>query len=228
VILIAPNGGLTPVGTPIAEFTRSAAKDPWSGPVRAMSDDGSYVFFDSPEALVPGATNHTLDTYQWHEGKISLVGSGTDPAPTYFLGYSPSYTPSGEKVESGSVFIGTHAKLVPQDVDSLGDIYAARVCDAESPCIKPPAGETAQCEGGSCQTPPPAPLDGTPSSLTFTGPGNVPTEVPSPLAVKKSVAKKTTKCKAGFAKNKRGRCVKKPKPKKRAKKSAHTDRRLSR
>jgi hypothetical protein len=149
-----------------------------------MSDDGSYVFFDSTEALVPQATNHTLDTYEWHEDPVSherslsLIGSGSDPAATYFLGYSPLYTGNGEKVEAGSVFIGTHAKLVPQDTNSVGDIYAARVCGVQTPCIQPPAGETAQCEGGSCQTAMAEPPVTTPGTLTAGASGNVP-----PLAV---------------------------------------------
>lgn len=104
--------------------------------------NGEYVFFDSQAALVPQATNDTLDTYEWHEDRqtgedtISLIGSGTSPAPTFFLGYSPYYTPSGRKVEAGNVFIGTHAKLSPQDTNSVGNIYDARICEAESLCAR--------------------------------------------------------------------------------------------
>jgi hypothetical protein len=153
-----PGGGV-PTGD--AEFTRSAGFASKSGP-RAMSDDGSYAFFDTPTPLVPQATNHTLDTYEWHNGAISLLSSGSEPGASYFLGYSPyEYTPAGSKtrvkVEGGNVFIGTHDKLVPQDTNSVGNIYDARVCEPESPCIKPPAGETAQCLGDTCQTPPAAP-----------------------------------------------------------------------
>jgi hypothetical protein len=148
--------------------------------VRAMSDDGSYVFFDSPEALVPQAGNGTLDVYEWHEDlvsgarSVSLVGSGADAAPSYFLGYSPYTTPGGVKVEAGSVFIGTHARLVAQDTGSTGDIYDARACVAESPCIGPPAGGTAQCEGGACQSPPVEPVFQTLATLSASGSGNVP------------------------------------------------------
>ena len=147
-----------------AEFARSASEGPADGPVQAMSENGEYVFFDTPEALVPQATNHTLDTYEWREDPVtgeqalSLIGSGSDSAPTFFLGYAPYMLPDGRKVEGGSVFIGTHAKLTPQDTNSVGNIYDARVCEAESPCIEPPASETKQCEGSSCQTPPPTPL----------------------------------------------------------------------
>jgi hypothetical protein len=140
-------------GAGSAWFARSASGEPASGPVTAMSANGEYVFFDTPEKLVPQAENHTLDTYQWHDGRISLVGSGSDPAPTYFLGYSPYYLPDGSKIEGGNVFIGTHAKLSSQDTNGAGNIYDARICEPESPCIEPPPSPTSQCEGNSCQTP---------------------------------------------------------------------------
>jgi hypothetical protein len=140
--------------------------------VRAMSDDGAFVFFDSKGALVSGATNHTLDVYEWHEDptthvrSVSLIGSGSDSAPTFFLGYSPNpFAGTVQAREGGNVFIGTHARLAPQDTNNVGNIYDARVCEPESPCIGTPPGETAQCAGGSCQTPPAAPPDPTASLL---------------------------------------------------------------
>jgi hypothetical protein len=206
-----PNGA-PPVSN--AFFERSQGGSGGYTPVRAMSDNGEYVFFDSADPLVSQATNDTLDTYEWHDGRISLIGSGTSSAPTFFLGYSPYYLPDGEKVEAGNVFIGTHAKLSPVQTNSVGNIYDARVCEPESPCIAPPSGETAQCEGGSCQTPPAAPPDpvatllAPPSAATLTGP---------PPATK--VTKKTTpKCRQGYVRKKvkkKETCVKKPK------KSAH-------
>ncbi|MGH2878645.1 MAG: hypothetical protein ACRDK4_03430 [Solirubrobacteraceae bacterium] len=147
-----------------ALFGRSAG--PLSGsaePVRAMSDDGSYVFFDTAEALVPQDANGTLDVYEWHEGKLALVSSGSDLEPSFFLGMSAN---------ASNVFIGTHAKLLAQDTDRSGDVYDAHICSESEPCPKPPAGETAQCEGDACQIVPPAPIDQTPGSLTFSGAGN--------------------------------------------------------
>jgi hypothetical protein len=210
-------GGGTPSGN--AQFTRSSPRNLASAPVRAMSEDGSYVFFDTPTPLLPGATNGTLDVYEWHDGRISLISSGAQAGPSYFLGYSPYVTPGGETVEGGNVFIGTHARLVPQDTNKVGNIYDARICVAESPCIKPPPGETAQCEGASCQSSPVEPLDATPTSLSFSGPGDILSE-PSP-AVKTVQGKAAVKCRKGTVR-KKGKCVKKPKEKakKRAKKSA--------
>jgi hypothetical protein len=167
-----------------AEFTRSASYQAASGPVQAMSDDGSYVFFDTSEALVPQATNGTLDTYEWHEDALtredtlSLIGSGTDAFPSYFLGSSPYSLPDGTKVEAGNVFLGTHAQLVPQDTNTVGNIYDARICEALSPCIVPPTGGTGQCEGGSCQGASVAPLFQTPVTLAAGASGNIQPEPP--------------------------------------------------
>jgi hypothetical protein len=212
--------GVAPTGN--ALFTRSARNSDASGPVRAMSNNGEYVFFDTPTPLVPGVTNGSLNVYEWHDGTISLLNSGSEPGPSFFLGYSPYVTPGGKVVEGGNVFIGTHDRLVAADTNSVGNIYDARVCVAESPCIQPPPGETAQCEGASCQSTPVEPLDATPTSLSFSGPGDVSSSAASPA---KTVTKKTIpKCKSGYARKKvkkKEECVKKPRKKSKAKKTNH-------
>jgi hypothetical protein len=170
-------------------FERSAPENASSGPVPAMSDNGAYVFFDTADALVPQDDNHTLDVYEWHEGRISLISSGQDSAPSYFLGESPNVTSTGEQVEAGNVFFGTHARLVPQDTDSDGDLY-----DARSAGGFPTSGTgTGVCEGDACVNVPSMPIDSTPVSLTFSGPGNL----AAPLAAgteKKKAEKKAVKC----------------------------------
>jgi hypothetical protein len=209
--------GAPPVSN--ALFARSAPANPASGPMRAMSDDGSYVFFDSADPLVSTAENHTLDVYEWHEGRIALISSGSDTDPSFFLGASPLYTADGEKVEGGNVFFGTHAKLVAQDIDSNGDVYDARICREAEPCIKPPSGGTAQCEGDACQKPPAEPTDETPASLAFSGAGNFSDEAVSRVAPKvvpptraQELAKALATCRKG-AKRKRTVCEKKARTK---------------
>ena len=227
----AANGSLTVIAAAGAEFARSAMgqSEVASAPVTAISENGEYAFFDTPEKLVPQASNQnpphpTLDTYEWHDGQISLIGEPKDPSPTFFLGYSPYYLPNGSKVEGGNVFVGTHAKLSTQDTNALGNVYDARICEPESPCIEPPPGESAVCLGGSCQAPPPLPAFQSPASLTLSSSGNIATEAPPPT---KTVTKKTTACKKGFVRKKvkkKQTCVKKPKPKKRAEKAGHNGR----
>jgi hypothetical protein len=151
--------GAPPVSN--AYFERSNDSTSYE-PVRAMSDNGQFVFFDSADPLVPGASNGRLNAYEWHDGVISLIGSGSDASPTYFLGYAPNPQAHSEEArEGGNVFIGTHAQLTSQDTGGFGEIYDARVCETESPCFEPPPGETLQCEGSSCQTPAIAPPDPT-------------------------------------------------------------------
>jgi hypothetical protein len=157
-----------------AQFASRSASlaDQAGGPMRALSDDGSYAFFDTADGLVPQDQNHTLDVYEWHEDvshedTISLISSGQDPAPSFFMGAS---------ADGSNVFVGTHARLVPQDGDSAGDLYDARICEPDrgNPCIKPPTSGTGQCAGDACHNPPSPPIDAPPISLTFSGAGNVP------------------------------------------------------
>jgi hypothetical protein len=161
-----------PTGAPAvsnALFARSAVAWDSSGPVRALSDDGTYAFFDTADPLVANDGNGTLDVYEWHEGHVALISSGRDSAPSFFLGTSP-LSVGGDLVEAANVFIGTHARLVSEDTDTNGDVYDARICSAAAPCIKPAAGQTGQCEGDACHPTPPTPVDNTPASATFTGP----------------------------------------------------------
>ena len=79
-----------------------------------------------------------------------------------------------------------------------------------------PAYDSKRRVNGSCGT---AALDlmGAPASATFSGPGNI--APPPPLVPAKVTKKKTVKCKKGFVKNKKGKCVR-SKSKKKAKKSS--------
>ena len=214
-----PNGATPLVGS---EFARSAVRldNPSGRPPRPISEDGSYVFFDTAESLVPQATNGKVDVYEWHEepesqvSTLSLIGSGESSSSSFFLDSS----------ENGSnLFFGTHARLVQQDTDSEGDLYDARICEPANgdPCIKPSASETAQCEGDACQSSLPTPVVATPSTLTASGVGNVTSEgapeqkgkpKPKPKPKKKTAKKKTKE-------NKKPK--KKPKSKARRTKTLH-------
>jgi hypothetical protein len=178
--------GAPPVSN--ALFDRSVFESP-AGPPRAMSNDGSYVFFDSADALVPQDTNGTLDVYQWHEGRISLISSGHDSAPSFFLGASS---------DGSNVFFGTHARLVSQDTDSNGDIYDARIGGG----FPPPPSTEGLCEGDACAPSIPAPNDPTPSSLSFQGAGNV-TECPKGKVKQKGRCVKKHKAKKHHKKHKK-------------------------
>jgi hypothetical protein len=131
----------------------------------------------------------------------------------------------------GDVFFRTLARLSPQDYDTAYDVYDAHECSGGVPCF-PAVVSTPSCQTeASCRAAPaPQPaLYGAPASATFSGAGNV--SPPVSQIVPKKIAKKTVKCKKGFVKDKKGKCVKKQKnSKKKAVKAkrAHSERRASR
>jgi hypothetical protein len=181
-----------------------------------VSDDGSRVFFDSGEPLLPTATNGWLNVYEWERagtpggscpegapggGCVYLISSGTDPENSYLLG-----TDAG----GDNAFFISRAQLTPADRGNEGDVvYDARVDGVQ------PQPEAA-CSGTGCQgVPPTPPIFATPSSVTFNGIGNFPP--PAKPAVK--AKPKPKKCKKNFVKNKQGKCVKAKAKKRKAKKS---------
>ncbi len=179
------------------------------GPPRtdpSMSDDGSFVFFESPVALTPGALDDVLlsnrpsepkyaeNVYEWHEGHVHLLSDGRDVTRT-FSGPCNSQESSvcllGADVTGRNVFFTTADPLVSEDGDSAVDVYDARVCTAGEPCIAAAGSVAAPCQGEACHgAAPGAPLAAPPGSVAFTGPGNV---APSAPVVKAKARKHTQK-----------------------------------
>ena len=221
-----------------AEFARSDPAGATAAPPVAISDNGDHVFFDSQARLVSQADNHTLDVYEWQAqgtggceqalGCVRLVSSPNDAGPSYFLGLSAyEYTNArGEVkvVEGGNVFFGTHASLVPQDTNTVGNIYDARICEPESPCIKPPPPPPLQCEGGTCQTPPTSPNDPAATLLAPPAPATLapppPTKKTAAQIKAEELAKALKVCKKDRSKKKRAGCEKQARSRYGAKKSA--------
>jgi len=133
---------------------------------RGISADGSRVFFDTRDPLVAQDTNNHRDVYEWENGKVALISSGTSLEDAFFMDNSES----GE-----DVFFSTSQGLARVDTDGAYDVYDARMGVPAAP--SPPA-----CSGTGCQgLPSPPPGFSTPSSATFAGTGNYP---PSPPAGK--------------------------------------------
>jgi hypothetical protein len=158
-----------------APATADAERGPDSGglgttlrgnPLRPLSADGSRLFFQTYEALVPQDTNGRRDVYEWENGQISLISSGQSKDNSYFA----------EASESGDdVFFRTSQPLVAQDDDSGADVYDARVNGGFGVQLTEPV-----CSGTGCQgVPPAAPIFATPSSVTFAGVGNFAPQKPS-------------------------------------------------
>ena len=175
---------------------------------RLLADDGSRVFFNSYDALVPGDTNGAQDVYQWERpgsgdcieasssfserngGCLTLISSGQSPQLSEFI----DATPNGD-----DVFFSTGSSLIRPDPGLL-DVYDARVGGGfDYPTTSP------GCEGETCQGTPVPLNDATPASASYNGPGNVKEAAKKKKSKKKHKQKKKAKKqkKKGAKKSKR-------------------------
>jgi DNA-binding beta-propeller fold protein YncE len=177
---------------------------------RWVSADGSRVFFNSVEPLVPQDTNGAQDVYEWEQegvvgsncplrtpsrpdgGCIYLLSGGTSSSSSWFLDAS---------LNGNDVFISTRAQLVGEDQNDNYDVYDV-TADPE-PRISPPA-----CTGTGCQgVPPSPPIFATPASVTFGGVGNFSSEpFPKPVSNTEKLAKALKACRLKRSKRKRVTC----------------------
>ena len=183
-------------------------------PTRLLSDDGSRLYFESYDDLLPRDSNGKVDIYEWERapdaeacteagadlydessgGCLSLISSGQSPSDSELIDAS----------QGGSdVFFTTGSSLLPQD-PGLVDVYDAREGGGYPPPPKPPA----ICEGDACQGAVSAPNDPTPASSSFEGAGNL----------NEGASSRCPKGKHKAPKGKKSRCVsRKPNSKQHAK-----------
>jgi hypothetical protein len=166
---------------------------------RAVLDNGR-VFFNAFDSLVPADSNGGWDVYQFEPygtgncsessggaataktsgGCVSIMSSGTGEGEVGFLDAS----------ETGDdVFFLTKARLNAIDEDSELDVYDARVNGV--PAVPPSRSE---CLGESCQPFSPPPIDPTPGSASFKGPGNVKAHKHCPSGKRKVKRKGKVRC----------------------------------
>jgi hypothetical protein len=165
-------------------FLAPAQLYPWDLP-RNLSEDGSRVFFETEEQLVPADSNGVMDVYEWERagagscpagaagGCLSLISSGVSSEPSYFA----------EASANGSdLFFFTRQPLVGQDEDELVDLYDAR--EGGGIAAQSPPAPPAPCMGEAClPATAPSPAEGPAASETFAGPGNLvfqPAAAPAP------------------------------------------------
>lgn len=144
---------------------------------RNLSSDGTRVFFESEEALVPNDTNSQMDVYEWErEGHNSCKRDegGTNGGCLYLIstGQAPEGSYFGDASSDGSnIFFFTRQSLVTQDSDDNVDIYDAREDGGLEGQNTVPGG---QCEDDGCRSVMGlAPSLSVPASLSLSGPGNV-------------------------------------------------------
>jgi hypothetical protein len=152
---------------------------------------------------VAGTTSPSSDIYEWRaagvngcgqmQGCLALITDGRGGYKNILLGTAD---------EGRDVLIYTRSTLLPQvgraeGTLGEGNIYDARVGGGFAPVPPRPT----ECEGDACATPPGAPVDATPSSLTFSGNGNLIAPAPGKPALK--AKKPKTKKKSHHKKRKK-------------------------
>ena len=194
-------GGSRPLGpTLLPGWT-----NPYEGP-RILSDDGSRVFFESYDALLPGDESLKRDVYEFElpgAGSCSTSNPNYDPRSggCHFLISSGRSSDENYLVDASAdgrdALFSTRSALVGWDTNENFDVYDYRVGGgfAEPPTPVP-------CEGDSCN-PPEEPLPALPSPSTpnFTGPGNAKPVKPKPKKNKHKKHKKKHKGKKHKKKN---------------------------
>ena len=157
--------------------------------------DGGRLFFDSPDGLVPQATNGLMDVYEYEpagEGSCTAASATFSEREAGCVGLISGGSSGQESMfydasESGDdVFFITASKLAATDVDTAYDVYDARVCTAAAPCPAAAVSPPPCTSGDSCKAAPsPQPaIFGAPPSATFNGAGNL--TPPAPAVVRKT------------------------------------------
>jgi hypothetical protein len=126
---------------------------------RALSDDGSRLFFQSADQIVPAAQSSRSNVFVYEGGEVHLLTPG-DGAAAVLVGAGAS---------GDDVFIATFQELSPQGQGPVFAIYDARV-GAEVPV----AATTPGCQGEGCRGASPA-APGFPGAGTagFEAPGRI-------------------------------------------------------
>lgn len=141
-----------------------------------LSENGSRVFFETPEALVEGDEDGVNDIYEWQQPagggvpELSLISSGKSVAYGEFEGLQDPNVLMGITPDGSDVFFRAQDALLPQaGVGGAQAIYDARVGGGFPP---PPVPSI--CAEESCRPPLtlPPPL-GAAASSSLQGAGNV-------------------------------------------------------
>ncbi len=162
------------------------------------------LFFDSQDRLSPLDVNGRAEDV--YEDEPPGVGSCTRTTSCVSLispgtgAYDSNFLASGGEREGTDVFFTTRERLVPADKDELLDVYDARVEGGVVSEVEPGG-----CVGEACQATSGAPaasgvIFGPPTSMTFSGAGNltlaapVVTGKPKPQTRTQKLAKALTAC----------------------------------
>jgi hypothetical protein len=190
-------GGQRPVGSASIGVRTGgvSANTPFYRP-RVLSDDGSRLFFSSPDPLLPGLSTGHPAILEYEHGDLGLIADPSSGTSDIFLDASPS---------GNDVFFATRDQLVPADQDRLVDIYDARAGGG-----LPESLSGAQCAGDACQLPySPPPTLAFDISTHSSGSGNLVSSTTKPAAKKKKIKVRSLKVKRKRRLSTKGRKVRK-------------------
>ncbi|MEX2447892.1 MAG: hypothetical protein WD404_04010 [Solirubrobacterales bacterium] len=157
-----PDGTPMRAGAAIKSPSNPGLTPSWRNryPQQHVSENGQ-VFFETADALLPRDSNGRRDVYQYADGELTLISSGTGESGSHFLDATPDGT---------SVFISTAQRLLPgEDTDTLYDYYVARV-NGGFPQPPPPS---PSCEGDGCRGAGTAASETVAGTSAFRGRGNL-------------------------------------------------------
>ncbi len=181
---------------------------------RSVAEDGT-VFFTSRDALAPSAVPGGRNIYEYRAGNLYLISPGEDPLlEEQTFGRKPDVTEVDEETgrllgtdQAGdNVFFTATTSLVPEDTNTQGDWYVARI-DGGFPAPARPSA----CQGDACQ----GPLAGSPDLLsagsTQQGEGGLtptprPPVKPKHLTRQQRLAQALKACRKLLNKKERRRC----------------------
>ncbi|HSZ15401.1 MAG TPA: hypothetical protein VK790_15305 [Solirubrobacteraceae bacterium] len=186
-------GGARPLGSAfIGARLSERTSSPFHQP-RSLSDDGSRLFFTSPDPVVPGLSGGSQKVFEYESGAAQLISGAGGGGEGVFLDASSS---------GDDVFFATRERLAPGDADELVDVYDARV---DGGLAAPTA--LAPCQGSACQEPfdqPPA--IPAPLSASFLGSGNLAAPRAQPTR-RQLLARALSSCAKLKARARRARCI---------------------
>jgi hypothetical protein len=186
----APPLGSAFIGAKLGERVSTSFHQP-----RSLSDDGSRLFFSSPDPLVPELAGGSVRVFEYEDGAVQLISGMQDGGEDLFLDASAS---------GNDVFFATREQLAPTDIDELADVYDARVDGGLlAPVVPTP------CQGSACEgSPSPPPLFSVPTSSSFVGPGNPTPRPPAArLTRKQLLSRALARCRKLTSKKKHAACV---------------------
>lgn len=189
-----PSGALAAAPASLTEGNSvSGPRVPSPFETHNLSENGSRVFFQTPEALLPEDSNGVTDVYEWERpgsgtcetasarflasaaGCIYLISTGQGSSTAYFGDASPS---------GDDAYFFTRQQLVGQDIDNNADVYDAKEHGGlafQNPVSPISCESEASCRSGWA---PPVSLE----SPASTAPANVGNVAPSGVVTTKATA----------------------------------------